>query len=205
MESELLNNEQQPVLESFTDIDIAKLRTEMLRFATLQLRDSAAAEDAVQEALSAAFVAKDKFEGRAKVRSWVFSILRNKIIDIIRERARHPSQSFTQEDGSDDELNEMFDENGRWRKEEQPSNWGQPEAAYSNDQFMKIFEICLSAMKEKVARVFMMREFLGLETSEICTELNISESNCWVILHRGRSCLRLCLEKGWINNEDIAC
>ncbi|MDH3354661.1 MAG: sigma-70 family RNA polymerase sigma factor [Chromatiales bacterium] len=203
MEGGLLNNEQQPTSESFTDIDLTKLRTEMLRFATLQLRDSTSAEDAVQEALSAAFVAKDKFEGRAKVRSWVFSILRNKIIDIIRERARHPSQSLTQEDGSEDELNELFDENGRWRKDVQPSSWGQPEETYSNDQFMKIFEICLKTMKEKVARVFMMREFLGLETSDICTELNISESNCWVILHRGRSRLRLCLENGWINNEEI--
>jgi len=42
-----------------------------------------------------------------------------------------------------------------------------------------------------------MRELLGLETREIADDLGISENNCWVILHRARSRLRLCLEKSW--------
>lgn len=195
---QVLNNE---VADVFANIDIAALRIEMLRFATLQLRDATMAEDAVQEALMAAHTAKNRFEGRAQLKTWVFAILRNKIIDILRERSRRPTQSLTQDDGSDDELNELFDENGRWRKEDKPSDWGQPELAFSNDQFWQVFEICLDKMKEKVARVFMMREFLGLETAEICSELAISESNCWVILHRGRSRLRLCLEDKWIRSE----
>jgi len=49
--------------------------------------------------------------------------------------------------------------------------------------------------------VFMMREMLGLETVEICRELSLSESNCWVILHRARSRLRRCLEESWFNGE----
>ena len=182
----------------FKDIDISALRTDMLRFATLQLRDASIAEDAVQEALIAAHSAKNSFDGRAQLKTWVFSILRNKIIDVLRERVRKPTQSLTKEDGSDDELDELFDENGRWRKESQPSDWGQPEKAFKNDQFLKVFEVCLESMKENVARVFMMREFLGQDTAEICSELEISESNCWVILHRARSALRLCLEKKWI-------
>lgn len=182
----------------FSDINIQALRIDMLKFATLQLRDASIAEDAVQEALIAAHAAKESFEGRAQLKTWVFSILRNKIIDILRERIRHPTQSLTQEDGSDDELDELFDENGRWRKESQPTDWGQPEKAFKNEQFWQVFEICLESMKENVARVFMMREFLGLNTAEICKELEVSESNCWVILHRARSRLRVCLENKWI-------
>lgn len=181
----------------FEDTDILVLRNDMLKFATLQLRDSSIAEDAVQEALIAAHTAKGSFEGRAQVKTWVFSILRNKIIDILRERIRRPTQSMTLEDGSDDELDELFDENGRWRKDSQPTDWGQPEKAFKNEQFWQVFEICLESMKENVARVFMMREFLGLDTDEICKELEISESNCWVILHRARSRLRVCLENKW--------
>lgn len=182
----------------FAGTDIEALRIDMLRFATLQLRDSSIAEDAVQEALIAAHSSNESFEGRSQLKTWVFSILRNKIIDILRERIRKPTQSLTMEDGSDDELDDLFDENGRWRKEAQPSNWGQPEKTFKNDQFLKILEVCLESMKENIARVFMMREFLGLDTAEICIELEISESNCWVILHRARLKLRVCLEKKWI-------
>ena len=181
----------------FAETDIAILRVDMLRFATLQLRDASLAEDAVQEALVAAHSGAQKFQARSQLKTWVFSILRNKIIDILRERVRRPTQSLTLEDGSDDELDELFDENGRWRKETQPSDWGQPEKAFDNDQFWKIFELCIDTMKENVARVFMMREFLGFDTAEICKELEITESNCWVILHRARAALRLCLEKKW--------
>lgn len=47
----------------------------------------------------------------------------------------------------------------------------------------------------------MMREFLGFETDEICKELALSASNCWVILHRARMALRLCLESQWFQGK----
>ena len=43
----------------------------------------------------------------------------------------------------------------------------------------------------------MMRELLELETAQICQELAIATSNCWVILHRARMGLRVCLEATW--------
>ncbi|MCK0507682.1 sigma factor-like helix-turn-helix DNA-binding protein [Aromatoleum anaerobium] len=50
----------------------------------------------------------------------------------------------------------------------------------------------------------MMREFLELDTGEICQQLDISTSNCWVILHRARMGLRECLENGWFQGESVA-
>ena len=61
-----------------------------------------------------------------------------------------------------------------------------------------IFEACLNHLPENPARVFMMREHLGLEVGEICTELAISESNCWVLIHRARMRLRKCLENNFM-------
>lgn len=191
----------QAVTDIFSDTDIAALRLDMLRFARLQLRDQASAEDAVQEALTAAYASRDRFSGNSQVKTWVFSILRHKIIDIIRQRTRRPTQSLTNEDGSDAEINELFDDKGYWHKQDRPSNWEQPEEALNNEHFWRVLEICLDVMSESTARVFTMREFLGLETTEICAELEISESNCWVILHRARSRLRLCLEEKWIRSE----
>ncbi|MBE0509855.1 MAG: sigma-70 family RNA polymerase sigma factor [Chromatiales bacterium] len=184
---------------------IGILRQDLLRFARMQLRDPAAAEDVVQEALSAAYATREHFNGQAQVKTWVFSILRNKILDQIRFGVRHPTQSLTREDGSDEDVESQFDEHGYWHKERRPSRWGDPEETLANEQFWRILEICLHAMPENIARVFTMREMLDLETNEICEQLAISESNCWVILHRARSRLRLCLENNWVRSEQTSC
>lgn len=179
--------------------EIAALHHDMLRFARLQLRDEQAAEDAVQEAITAALTSRQQYAGRSKLKTWVFSILRNKIIDVIRDRARHPTQSYDEE--IDNKIDAQFDQRGHWRKEERPTSWAKPEQNLEDEQFWRVFEACMDYLPENTARVFMMREMLGLETEEICIELAISESNCWVILHRARSKLRLCLTENWFAGE----
>ncbi|NDU91569.1 MAG: RNA polymerase subunit sigma, partial [Ferrovum sp.] len=64
-------------------------------------------------------------------------------------------------------------------------------------QFWEVLEICLTRLPEKTARVFLMREVLGLETDEICLELALKASHCLVVLYRARMGLRLCLEERW--------
>jgi RNA polymerase sigma-70 factor (ECF subfamily) len=191
-------------LERDTQVDdaaLTALRDKMLRFALLQLRDAAAAEDVVQEALAAALDGRQQFAGRAKLKTWVFAILRNKIADLLRERIRHPTQSLDEPADSGQEFDELFDQRGHWRKEYSPVTWQHPETELENDQFIRIFDACMNYLPENTARVFMMRELLGLDTDEICQELAISESNCWVILHRARMRLRACLETNWFNEE----
>ncbi|HEY9050330.1 MAG TPA: sigma-70 family RNA polymerase sigma factor [Gammaproteobacteria bacterium] len=178
---------------------ISALREEMLRFATLQLRDKVLAEDVVHEAIAAALKAVGRNQ-TASLKTWVFSILRNKIVDVIRERSRHPVESLLDEDV--DDLDEQFSKRGHWNKEHKPANWGRPEQVLANEQFWRIFEACLNHLPENTARVFMMREHLELEIREICTELAISESNCWVIMHRARMRLRMCLEQNFLKAED---
>ena len=43
----------------------------------------------------------------------------------------------------------------------------------------------------------MMREVMGSETGEICSELAITPNHCWVLLYRARMVLRTCLEQRW--------
>ena len=173
---------------------LTALRPQMLRFARLQLRSEAAAEDAVQEALLAAMQGAAGFTGAAAVKTWVFSILRNKIIDDIRRRAREPElQQIVGDEGED--LDGLFQSDGHWA--EMPSTWADPEASLEQQQFWAIFEACLDGVPAKPGRVFMMREFLGLSTEEICKELAITTSNCWVLLHRARLGLRECLALRW--------
>jgi len=49
----------------------------------------------------------------------------------------------------------------------------------------------------RLARVFVMREWLEFETEAICAELEITANNCGVMLHRARMLLRECLNRRW--------
>lgn len=177
-------------------------RPDLIRFAVLQLRDRGLAEDVVQEALMAALEGAPRFAGRSSVKTWVFSILKRKIIDALRSRRREQPFSQLTDAGEDDSrLDRLFDERGFWATEHRPHRWTEPEESLEQQQFWQIFEICLDHLPQRTSRVFMMREFLGLKTGEICQELAITASNCWAILHRARAGLRLCLEENWFTRD----
>lgn len=173
---------------------LAALHRDMLRFADMQLRNTAQAEDAVQEALAAALQGKDKFASRASLRTWVLAILKNKIIDVLRHRVR---EHVAVDEAGEDDLDAYFDQRSHWTEDTQPSAWASPPQAMENKQFWAIFEACLYRLPEAAGRIFTMREVLGFETVEICETLAITSNNCWVQLHRARLALRACLGVNW--------
>jgi RNA polymerase sigma-70 factor, ECF subfamily len=174
---------------------IEHLRPYLLRYAALQLRDAAAAEDAVQETLLAALTGETNFAGRSNLRTWLTGILKHKIVDTIRRQNRERPAPDADAEGEGVDFDILYDGRGHW--EDAPAAWEQPEGALGQKQFLAALEACLRALPERTARVFMMREHLGLETSEICKELGITATHCWVMLHRARMSLRICLEKSW--------
>jgi len=186
-------------MDANREAELNALRPDLLRFARLQLRDAGAAEDAVQETLLAALTGSQNFENRSSYKTWLVSILRNKIIDIIRSQGRElPASALASDEDGDDALADtLFERNGHWKVDARPGRWADPEASFEQQQFWRVFEACLDHLPAKTARVFMMREILGLETAEICKETGISTSNCWVVLHRARVGLRACLETSW--------
>jgi len=170
------------------------LRPYLLRYASLQLRDAAAAEDAVQEALVAALVGEASFAGRANLRTWLTGILKHKIVDAIRRQAREPVVPV-EADEEPGEFDELFSERGHWN--ERPAAWGDPDGALEQSQFFRALETCLERLPARTAQAFMLREHLGLETGEICKELDITPTHCWVMLYRARMTLRACLQQTW--------
>lgn len=186
---------------------LAELRRDMVIFARLQLRDDYLAEDVAQEAIAGALAGAKEFAGRSALKTWVFAILRNKIVDAIRERSRCINISALTPEGvgMDEAFDTMFKPNAHWTQESRPRDWKNPEEALRQEQFWVIFDACLHHLPENTARVFMMREFLEFETAEVCAELAISAANCHVILHRARNSLRRCLEKNWFAPGENAC
>lgn len=189
--------------EEFPDASsLAAMRNDLLRFAMLQLRDRGLAEDVVQETFAAALASGDRFQGRSSVRTWVFAIMKNKIVDALRDRWRNGKVELEQEAEHDADFDVLFKRTGMWQRDERPADWGDPEQALQNTQFWTVLEICMTRLPPATARVFTMRELLELEVEEICKELGITTSNCWVILHRARMSLRLCLEQRWHERKE---
>jgi len=178
-------------------------RPELVRFAVMQLRDRDKAEDAVQETLMAAFVNLHRFEHRSELKTWLFGILKNKIVDQIRQGGRELALNDVVADDADESefMDKLFKQNGLWQNDARPSHWVEPDDSLQNQQLWRVFEACMTHLPERTARVFMMRELLELETQEICQTLAISDSNCWVILHRARLGLRNCLEIQWFGEK----
>lgn len=190
-------------MDADREAELNALRPDLLRFARLQLRDAGAAEDAVQETMLAALTGNMRFEKRSSYKTWLVSILRNKIVDIIRSQSREVTATALAIDEADDDTlaETLFDRRGHWKPDAAPGRWSDPEASFEQQQFWRVFEACLDHLPSKTARVFMMREFLGLDTDEICKETGISTSNCWVVLHRARIGLRSCLESSWFAGD----
>ena len=184
------------------DADLEQFRGYLMRYALLQLRDESAAEDAVQETLLAAVKGRAGFSGKSSVRTWLTGILKHKIIDQLRRTAREQplAGNDAEDDRSEAELvDALFVENGHWS--EPPASWGSPERSFENRQFWEAFEICARLMPVKTARVFVMREVMELTTEEICKELGITATHCWVMLHRARLSLRECLDVKWFGKS----
>ncbi|MEO8144491.1 MAG: sigma-70 family RNA polymerase sigma factor [Betaproteobacteria bacterium] len=168
-------------------------RKYLLRYALFQLRDPSLAEDAVQDTFIAALAQYESFEGRSQLRTWLTSILKHKVIDMVRKRARGLPVDAMQLGEEDESAGGSFNARGKWI--DPPSEWGLPEAALESKQFWRVYQKCCQRMPERHALIFSMREVMDLSTEEICKKLEISRSNLHVILYRARLSLRSCMTK----------
>jgi len=174
----------------------------LFRYALLQLRDNSLADDAVQETLLAAWQTSSKFEGKAGLRTWLIGILKHKIADHWRRNVREVSiPEFDQlvDHDTDADEDDFFTSSGQWHSG--PNAWNDPEAALKQQEFWAIYETCQNNLPPKMAKVFMLRELVGLEADEVCLETGLSDANYWVTMHRARLRLRECLEIRWFNNS----
>ncbi|MFG6177025.1 sigma-70 family RNA polymerase sigma factor [Halomonas sp. THAF12] len=182
---------------------LAAVRPRLVSFALLHLRDRAQAEDAVQEALAAALEKDASFGGRSGYETWVFGILKYKILDAMRVQQRQGKWQPLDEEAGDEAIDRQFQQSGRWQPQARPAAWGEPEAAFESEHFWRVFDACMIGLPDNLARVFSLRELMGLSTGDICQEVGIRENNCWVMLHRARLRLRACIERGWLTEDTI--
>lgn len=179
--------------------ELEALRPALVRFAVLQLRNETVAEDVVQDTLIAVLEKPDRFAGQSSLRTYVTGILKHKIVDVMRTSKRE-FRIETDEGQSDTEvIDALFKPDGH--TVDMPRQWGDPDATLEQKDFFRVLEVCLEKLPARIARIFLMREWLELDTGEICKELGISTSNAWVMLYRARVQLRECLDLNWFGNR----
>lgn len=179
-------------------------------FAVSQLKDHKVAEDIVQEALTTALQYQTDFQGKSALKTWVFAILKNKIIDHLRQKNRYvPLTDLTNDDNNDSDefiINTLFAQDGSWHKSTRPTAFDEraynPEIQAQNDGFWQVLEVCLNNLPAEHAKIFLMKEYLELDTEEICENCQISKQNFYVIMCRARLRLQQCLQIKWFDDEN---
>ncbi len=171
----------------------------MFRYTLLRVRDTDTAEEIVQTAFVSALQSKDSFQGRSTEKSWLFGILKHKILDHFRDAKKNVRlDSIGDEDG--DPLEYAYNKLGAWNK--MPQHWRtDPAQAAENTELMQVLAGCLDGLSDKFRRIFVLKEIEGLSSEEICKEFDIQSTNLWVILHRARNQLKLCLETKWFDKK----
>jgi RNA polymerase sigma-70 factor (TIGR02943 family) len=164
---------------------------EMLAWAYNKLSDKQLAEDLVQDTFLAALQSMDKFKGDSKPKTWLLSILNNKIIDHYRRQARSPLRLLTSD------RDDFFDEHGEWRPEFAPRSWEMPNELLDDLEFRELLRECMRKLPPVWLATMQLKYLRQKEGKEICQDLGISSSNFWQILSRSKLNLRACIEKKW--------
>lgn len=168
-------------------------------FAYYRVNDQELAEDLVQDTFLSGLTARDTYKGQASEKTWLVSILKNKIIDHYKKastRNESPLKLSTYDAPSYDYY---FDKQkkGEWQKDHQPKDWGQSQQAETKE-FYTILQKCMSALPTKWRGVFQMSLLDDNDSDLVCKEFKLTSSNFWVIMHRAKLQIRECLEKNWI-------
>jgi len=143
------------------------------------------AEDVAQTALVTFLEKIDRFEGRSRVRTWLFGILFNKISEARRALGR--SQDIDQ---IDTVLESRFNRRGHWTSPPRSA-----ESLVLDREMMTHLEECLDETPDAQRAAFVLREVEGLGTDEICKILDVTATNLGVMMYRARNRLRECLEQ----------
>lgn len=166
----------------------------LYRHALQRVNDGEAAKDLVQDTFLAAWRNRENFKGEISEKNWLYTILKNKIIDYYRKASNRLTDRLPEFSNSD----YFFDDEEHWISSAAPKEWTAGGGnKLETKEFYTVLNNCRMKLKEIQNAVFSMKYLDGISSEEICKELNITPSNYWVLIHRAKLQLRECLEKSW--------
>ena len=143
------------------------------------------AEDVAQATFATFFETISRFEGRSKIRTWLFGILYRKISEERRAIAKEMKV-----DPIDEVVEGRFRPDGSWLHVPRPLD----EQVYLASEVREKLDACLEQTPVKQRMAFVLKEVSGLSSEEICNTLEVTRTHLGVLLHRVRNRLRECLE-----------
>ena len=175
----------------------------MVRLARLFVRDTAVAEEVVQETWLGVLRGLDRFEARSSLKRWISVIVINHAkARALRERRSVPFSALW--DAADEEAVEPAVATERFRSTADvwpggwvsfPRDWDAgPDERLMSKETDRHVRACIDALPEGQRKVLVLRDVHGWSAEETGHLLQISEVNQRVLLHRGRSKLRRALE-----------
>jgi RNA polymerase sigma-70 factor, ECF subfamily len=143
------------------------------------------ARDAVQDAFLNAFRSLDRFEGNAKLSTWLHRIVVNAALMKLRTRKRKPEQSI-------EGLLPSFLDDGH--HEERFQSWDEPvDKLMERAENRELVRRQIDALPEGYRTVLVLRDIEGLDTEETAKVLGLSVNATKIRLHRARQALRTML------------
>ena len=151
--------------------DMMAHRDYLVRFAQRKLQDPALAEDAVHDVFEAVMSGRALFGGRAALRSWLTAILKNKIVDVIRQRARYDSMDASPDDDEAPQIE---------------CTAARPDQIAEQRELLGQALQRISTLPQSLRDVMQFRVLQDESSQAVCRRLCISEAALFVRLHRAR-------------------
>jgi RNA polymerase sigma-70 factor, ECF subfamily len=176
----------------------------LYRYALSRVKNHHAAEDLVQDCLSAAWQGIDRFDSRSSLGTWLLGIMKFKVIDHFRKSKRTPTDHAlnpSDNEQSGDPADGWFTPTGVWKVD---PNHGLEMLANPPDDFASRNELlawvraCMEKLPERLRVLFTLREVDGLDVPSAASAAGVTAGSAAVLLTRSRQRLRSCLQENGI-------
>jgi RNA polymerase sigma-70 factor (ECF subfamily) len=170
----------------------------------------ATAEDVVQETLLAVLQGVHRFEGRSSLKTWMFRILTNRAKTAAhKERRCRPdtAQTVREIDGPSVAASRFLTRGedpewaGHWKHELR--SWGRAaDHGIVDAEAAEVVRAAIGDLPSMQRLVVTLRDAECWSAEEVCELLELSDSNQRVLLHRGRSAVRVQLENFYASESE---
>lgn len=157
------------------EILMRRYNQRLYRVTVAILRDSAEAEDVMQDAYVRAYEHLGQFEGRAPFATWLTRIAVHEALARIRRRGHYEPLDET--------------ENGEISMKTVDAT-PDPEQNASHSETSDLLEAAVLGLPEPYRAVVMLRDVEEMSTKDAAEALELSEENVKVRLHRGHAMMR---------------
>ena len=171
---------------------------QLLRVAMSYVSSRAVAEEVVQETWQGVLESLPRFEGRSSLKTWLFRILTNRAKTRGKRESRYESMESRESESEvwtdPDRFIPGGGFQGHWRV--QPTPWDEqtPERLLLSKENQRMIQAAIDALPPVQRHVMILRDIEGVEATEVCNLLDISETNQRVLLHRARSKVRRAID-----------